>query len=369
MTNELAIREFKPIELDQLPDKPLVSVLIPNYNYAKYIGEALESLLCQTYSHFEAIVCDDGSTDFSCEVVEVYMQIDSRIKLIRQQNGGVASAINAAYRVSCGQIVCLLDADDLWIPNKLQKVVNACQTNSQAGFIIHNAIVVDGNKKCIQSKPMLKQLASGWIASSTLDNGGVAADIPPASALSFRREVADLIFPINETFTRNADNLILSLAVLLTIVVPVAETLTLYRLHGKNLSGTLSVTIEDFQKGQHIFERVHQEQKRFLTNVFDRKTADRLKELTFSFAYLQNTYLLTRLKSESNSSSREVHGQLIAHPQFGKSPIDRWLLRRGEDLPIALFNLLFHFAYGSSWLKRLVKQVITRLPNASYTHG
>lgn len=364
MMNTLAIREFQPIELNRLPDNPLVSVLIPNYNYAKYICEALESLLCQTYTHFEAIVCDDGSTDFSCELVEIYMQMDSRVRLIRQQNGGVASAINAAYRESRGQIVCLLDADDIWTPNKLEKIVDAFLANPQSGFVIHNAIVVDGNRKYLQSQPMLKQLASGWIASSVLENGGVAHDIPPASALSFRREVTELIFPINETFTRNADNLILSLAVLSTAIVPVLEILTLYRIHGNNLSGTLSVTIDDFQKWQNILERVHQEQKQFLAHVFTPEIATRLRELKFSIAYLQNTYLLARLKGLSRQASRELHEQLIVHPQFGKSLIDRYLLRRGENLPNTIFNPLLHFTYGSSWLKRLIKLVVVKLSHS-----
>ena len=101
----LQTEKLQPIELPRLPDNPLVSVLIANYNYARYIGEALESVLCQTYPHLEAIVCDDGSTDNSCEVIEAYVQKDPRLKLIRKENGGQSSALNVAYRESNGKIV------------------------------------------------------------------------------------------------------------------------------------------------------------------------------------------------------------------------------------------------------------------------
>src|SRR5579863_8833232 len=89
---------LKPIELPPLCENPLISVLTANFNYGRYIGEAIESVLGQTYTNFEMIVCDDGSTDDSCEVVKRFLQRDPRIRLVRKQNGGQTSAANAAYR-------------------------------------------------------------------------------------------------------------------------------------------------------------------------------------------------------------------------------------------------------------------------------
>src|SRR5712692_11440321 len=105
--DEIAER-LKPIELPPLCENPLISVLTANYNYARYLGEAIESALGQTYTNFELIVCDDGSTDNSCEVAEHYVRRDPRVRLIKKQNGGQTSAANAAYRKSKGQIVCFL---------------------------------------------------------------------------------------------------------------------------------------------------------------------------------------------------------------------------------------------------------------------
>ena len=78
------LSKFAPVALKSLPEKPSVSVLITCFNYGAYVGEAIESALAQTYENFEMIVCDDGSTDNSCEVIEPYARRDPRIRLIRQ---------------------------------------------------------------------------------------------------------------------------------------------------------------------------------------------------------------------------------------------------------------------------------------------
>ena len=83
-------QKLRPIELAPLPDNPLVSVLVANYNYGQYVGEAIESVFQQTYPHFEIIVCDDGSTDDSRDVISRYQEKDPRVRLLAKANGGVA---------------------------------------------------------------------------------------------------------------------------------------------------------------------------------------------------------------------------------------------------------------------------------------
>ena len=360
----LQIEELQPLKLPQLPDKPLVSVLIANYNYARYIGETLESVLCQTYPDFEVIVCDDGSTDNSCEVIETYVQKDPRLKLVRKQNGGVATALNAAYRESNGQIVCLLDADDLWIHNKLQKVIEAFQSDTKCGFVIHNVIQIDGQGKFIKPTPMYKRLASGWMAPFALENGGIVDNIPPASALSVRRDVADFIFPINEAFVRNADSFIFRLAPFITVIGSVPEVLSRFRLHGANTTSSSTLTVDVMEREQIFLERMHQEQEQFLRNVYGAQVAEKLKGLNFSVGVRHNLYLLARLKGAPKSESREAHRQLVAHPQFslqfGGSVHQRWLLQWGEYLPDAIFAALFQQVYGASRLKHLVRLIFWR---------
>lgn len=355
---ELQADKLHPIELSRLPVKPLISVLIANYNYAKYIGETLESVLLQTYPHFEVIICDDGSTDNSCEVIEAYIQKDPRLKLVLKQNGGVASALNAAYRESSGQIVCLLDADDLWMPNKLQTVLEEFQSDPKCGFVIHNVIQIDGKGKSIKPTPMYRRLASGWMGPFALENGGFVYNIPPASALSIQRKVADVLFPINEVFVRNADSLVFRLAPFLTVIRSVPEVLSMFRLHGANTTSFLAVKPKHLEQQLELGERIHTEQEHFLTNVHGAETARDLTALNSSLEYLHYRYLLTRLRGMSKHEKGESHQQLIAHPQFEQLGRERWLLRQGKYLPDSLFAPLFRLVYWPNPIKRLVKLLI-----------
>ncbi len=96
----------------------LVSVVIPNYNYARWVGAAVESVLAQTYSHKEVIVIDNGSTDDSLAVLA---RFGNRIRVIAQDNRGQAGSRNRGIEESKGEFVAFLDADDVWLPEKLAK--------------------------------------------------------------------------------------------------------------------------------------------------------------------------------------------------------------------------------------------------------
>ncbi|MDZ8055545.1 MAG: glycosyltransferase family 2 protein [Aulosira sp. ZfuVER01] len=354
---EIQAQNLQPIKLSQLPESPLVSVLVPNYNYAKYIGETLDSAIHQTYPHYEVIVCDDGSTDNSCEVIETYLQKDSRIKLIRKPNGGVGSALNKAYKESKGQIICILDADDVWMDNKLSKIVEAFKAEPSSGFVIHNVIPVDANGNVIERKPLVSSMPSGWVAPSALENGGFIDDLPPASALCFRREVTDCIFPLNEAFVRNADALVRNFALFLSTIVPVQDVLSKYRLHGSNLTFVQSLSADYIEREMKVAEQINLEIKRFLNNFYGVDIAVRLTSIQSRQIYCHNRYIVARLKKSSKSERREAHQQLINHPQFSWTGLEGWLLKWGEYLPDSVFIMLFNQVYGSGWLKSTVRLI------------
>jgi glycosyltransferase involved in cell wall biosynthesis len=110
---------------------PLVSVILPAYNAAVWLPRTLQSVLGQTYGHFEVIVIDDGSQDGTSQIVQTWSQQDQRIRLIQQQNAGVAAARNAGIAVAQGALIAPIDADDIWYPRYLEKLV-ACLVNAPA---------------------------------------------------------------------------------------------------------------------------------------------------------------------------------------------------------------------------------------------
>ena len=97
----------------------LVSIITPCYNGGKYIAETIDSVIAQSYSRWEMIIVDDGSTDNSGEIVRQYMAKEPRIRFLQQKNAGSAAARNNGIRNANGRFIALLDADDLWDPQFL----------------------------------------------------------------------------------------------------------------------------------------------------------------------------------------------------------------------------------------------------------
>jgi hypothetical protein len=240
-------QKLKSIELSPLPGRPLVSVLMANYNYARYIAEAIESVLAQTYQHFELIVCDDGSTDNSREVVEQFVSRDSRVRLVSKQNGGLASALNAAYSVSTGEIICLLDSDDLFLPQKIERVVGAFQNSKRAGVCIHRIVKMYNDGRTFGC-PVPVVFAEGWVAGGALRGGGIPKNLPSrttpeASGMSFRRAVTEHLFPLPPCLRRNADGYLLCTAQFIAEICAVRTVLANLRIHGENASSAGEYTV------------------------------------------------------------------------------------------------------------------------------
>ena len=130
---------------------PLISIIMPVYNGEKFIQDAIDSVFAQTVSDFELIVVDDGSTDATLAILEAY---GDRLTVLRQQNSGHAAARNAAARISRGQWIAMIDADDLWHPEKLAQqlsvadnadVVYTAALNFEDSSRVDNTTFADGN--------------------------------------------------------------------------------------------------------------------------------------------------------------------------------------------------------------------------------
>jgi glycosyltransferase involved in cell wall biosynthesis len=126
--------------------KPMISVLMPVYNASKYLREAIESILGQTYQDFEFLIVNDGSTDSSEKIIAEYAKEDNRIRCITQPNGGVASALNAGLEQAIGDYVVRMDADDVSYPRRLETLVRYMEGNPQVD-ICGSGILQNGVKR------------------------------------------------------------------------------------------------------------------------------------------------------------------------------------------------------------------------------
>lgn len=122
-------------------DIPLVSVIIPCYKQAHYLGEAIESVLAQSYSHHEIIVVDDGSPDNTAEVAAKY----PGVRYVRQKNQGLSGARNTGIRESKGKYLVFLDADDRLVPDALQLGVNCLHVHPKCAFVSGHHRYINGD--------------------------------------------------------------------------------------------------------------------------------------------------------------------------------------------------------------------------------
>jgi glycosyltransferase involved in cell wall biosynthesis len=114
---------------------PKVSVIIPSFNYGHFLADALNAVASQTFSDWECIVVDDGSTDKTRELVEMYVHRDARFRYMFQENRGLAGARNSGLRLARGTLIQLLDADDVILPGKLATQVAFLEKNSRVDLV------------------------------------------------------------------------------------------------------------------------------------------------------------------------------------------------------------------------------------------
>ena len=346
---------LKPTALDPLPEQPLVSILISNHNYAAYLGDAIESSLRQTYDNLEVIVCDDGSTDASSDILEGYQSQDRRIKLIYQGNSGQALALNAAFRKSSGQIICLLDADDLFAPNKLRSVVNSFAGAPDSGFAVNRMLRVDKMRRCSGVIPMLSRLPSGWQGPSlSLAAPQMLPGMPPCSGLSLRRPIAEAIFPLAPGLTAYADTLIQVLAPLITPIVAIEAPLSEYRVHGTNTAAVNAFT-EDRLRKLVLWEREIWYAWRQHLASFSDLAPELLPSSDVDYSLMAYAYARFR----SDPDSKAVYDAIS--PRYLRTlPKERkWFWRASVFMPNWTFRKCFAFVYGQTRAKRVVSGILS----------
>jgi glycosyltransferase involved in cell wall biosynthesis len=209
--------------------KSLVSIIINNYNYGRFIADAIDSALAQTYSNCEVIVVDDGSQDNSREVIS---RFGNRVKTVFKSNGGQSSAFNAGFAESRGEVICFLDSDDVFLPTKVERMVDGLDTCPE-GWCFHHIQWSDTGLKPIFTPPIPYSTGKYDFRSSMLE--GKCRFAPPAtSGLGFTRILLNQLMPIPEFITITSDNYLKLSALALAPGFFIAEQYTLQRIHGGN---------------------------------------------------------------------------------------------------------------------------------------
>lgn len=155
-----------------------VSVITPSYNSEKYISETIASVRKQTYQDWELIIVDDCSTDNTCAIIEKNIKEDSRVKLIRQEhNAGAAQARTRAMENATGRFIAYLDADDIWLPQKLEMQVKFMLEHN-IGFSCTSYEVINDRGESLNKKiHMLPKVDYvGFLTNNLLQTVGIMVD-------------------------------------------------------------------------------------------------------------------------------------------------------------------------------------------------
>jgi len=212
----------------------LISILINNYNYAQFLREAIDSTLCQSYPHVEVIVVDDGSTDGSRDLISSY---GSKLTAVFKKNGGQASAFNAGVAASRGDILCFLDSDDYFHPNKIARIAEVYRNlDPTKPLMVHHLLRI-----CRTDMQPDPEELFGTIHDNPLNLAEYARKYKflvyaasPTTGFSINRRMADLLFPIPENIGTSADCFIVYGASLVGELHHISDVLGGYRIHGNN---------------------------------------------------------------------------------------------------------------------------------------
>jgi len=209
---------------------PLVSVIINNYNYEHLVGDAISSALNQTYERMEVIVVDDGSSDDSRAVIEGY---GKDIVTVFKANEGQSSTFNAGFAKSSGEIICFLDADDMFLPNKVERIVDA-YADEAMGWCFHPLQWVDAMARPIPGSPYIRYAAGHYDLRSQYMRGKPLFWAPPTSGLTFRRRLLGKLLPMPQHIRITSDNYLTFSAPAFAPGFWISECLSLQRIHGAN---------------------------------------------------------------------------------------------------------------------------------------
>ena len=213
------------------------SVLVATYNQAGYLKDTLDTVARQTFTDYELIVVDDGSTDETPSVLSDWVTSfeaasTNRVAVTRIDNSGQSAAMEHGFGLCHGRYVALLDSDDRWEPEKLQRAHEAAVADPEAGMIVHPLFVIDAaGGRTGDTRPLRAKLSEGDLREQVRRTGRQIA--PATSGIVLRSDIFQQLIPMPTRKFRSAADSFLTLgASLLAPVRAVHEPLGEYRMHG-----------------------------------------------------------------------------------------------------------------------------------------
>jgi glycosyltransferase involved in cell wall biosynthesis len=283
---------------------PKVSVIIPNYNYEKFIAATVESVLSQTYKNIEIIIVDDGSKDNSLEVLK---QFNNKIQVIEQKNAGVSAARNHGVSLSTGEFVAFLDADDIWLPEKLERQIEKIQVDSGIGLVHCSMTLINPKDEPIGE---INNGQEGFVAKEFLrfERGVV---IGAGSTSIVRRETFDEIGGFDLRLSTAADWDFCYQVSRTHKIGFVTEPLVLYRMHGTNMHGNIKAMEHDMLLG---FEKAFAENSEDLRKIENESYGNLYMTLAGSYYQTKNYAKFLEMAQKSLRKNPSGITKLAGYP-------------------------------------------------------
>lgn len=299
---------------------PRVSVVIPAYNYAQFLPNAIDSALGQTFRDCEIIVVDDGSTDNTAELASRY---EGKIRYHRQANHGLSAARNAGCRLASGELFAFLDADDQWDPEKIERQVAVLDAFPQAALVSTYMRFMDAGRKPL---PGRKPAAEPGETLADIIERGTAAP----SSFIVRRDCFEGIQGFDERLTAMEDlDFCLRLAQTRTIK-HIHEELGSYRVHGPSLSGNPAKVYPSYIA---IYQRL-------LEDPSARQVRGMVRKKLARYSYLWGIHQL-----KANST---IEGKRWVRAAIAASPLVGWSIDASRPWWIRLINTMKPYAASVS---------------------
>ena len=265
---------------------PLISVIIPNYNYARYLKEAITSVQAQTYSNTEIIVVNNGSTDDSLKLLN---QFGEQIRLIDQENLGQAGARNSGLRAAKGELIAFLDADDTWQIDKLEKQIQLITPKCE---LVYSGIA-QFRDLTFELESVLLPKFDGDCKRYFIDLPAVSVVLSGESTSLFTRNLLNQVGYFDPELNSASGWDFFRRCSKFTKFNFVHEPLTNYRIHENNMSKSSLNNIRDIRKA---YGRIFVDEDLLLSSFEKQRIISRL-EFSFAKTYLKEKHFLLTLNT------------------------------------------------------------------------